>query len=48
MGILGALTHSNTQVGIISHVEWLQEGALPRICVEPIGMGRSKIRVEGV
>ena len=46
MGLLGSLTHANTQVGIISHVESLQESALPRIRVEPVGLGRSRIVLE--
>jgi DNA repair exonuclease SbcCD ATPase subunit len=33
-------------VGIISHVESLQESALPRIRVEPVGLGRSRIVLE--
>lgn len=47
MGVLRSLTNANTQVGIISHVESLQESDLPRIRVEPAGMGRSRIMVEG-
>ena len=46
MGILGSLTSSSTQVGIISHVEALQESDLPKIRVRPEGLGRSRIVVE--
>ena len=45
LGTLGALTSQGTQVGLISHVEALQEKIPARILVEPTGPGRSRVRV---
>lgn len=43
LGTLGTLTSQGTQVGLISHVEALQEKIPARILVEPIGSGRSRV-----
>jgi len=45
LGTLGALTSQGTQVGLISHVEALQEKIPARILVEPTGPGRSRVRI---
>jgi exonuclease SbcC len=46
LGTLGSLTAQGTQVGIISHVEALQERIPARIRVQPAGLGRSILKVE--
>lgn len=45
LGALTSLTSQGTQVGLISHVEALQEKIPARILVEPVAEGRSRIRV---
>ncbi|MCU0664149.1 MAG: AAA family ATPase [Myxococcota bacterium] len=45
LGTLSALTSQGTQVGIISHVEVLREKIPASILIEPVGEGRSRVRV---
>jgi exonuclease SbcC len=45
LGALSALQAGGRQVGIISHVGALQERIPARVLVEPLGEGRSRLRV---
>jgi len=47
IGVLSSLTSQGTQVGLISHVEALQEKIPAQIRVEPVSPGRSAVRVVG-
>jgi exonuclease SbcC len=45
LAALGQLHAAGRQVGIISHVSTLQERIPARVLIEPLGEGRSRIRV---
>ena len=47
VGVLSTLhSRENRQVGVISHVEALQEEIEARVLVEPLSGGRSRVRIE--
>lgn len=46
MGTLEGLTAPGTQIGVISHLEALVPRIQPKIVVEPIAPGRSRLRVD--